>query len=283
MQQPDNCIIVIFGGSGDLTKRKLVPALFNLSRHKLMPQKFVILALGRKEFTDVAFRRSMKEGIINFTKTQSDKKKDIDSFLKFVHYQNLDVSKQEDFANLSSRLNELDKVYQTKNNILFYLAMPPVTFIQIAQNLKKQNLHLQNNGSGWKRIVFEKPFGHDLDSAQKLNSGIQKIFQEDQILRIDHYLGKETVQNVCAFRFSNIIFESLWNRNYIHHIEITASEKIGVEDRGGYYDKAGALRDMVQNHLLQIATVIAMEPPIRFDSPSLHNEKIKVFKTLRQT
>jgi len=224
----------------------------------------------------------MKEGIINFTTTQSEDIQNIDTFLQLVNYQNLDVSGSGDFAKLSIKLNELDKVNHTHNNYLYYLAMPPGTFIQIAEILKQQNLHTQNNDRGWRRIVFEKPFGHDLESARRLNSGIQNIFNEDQIYRIDHYLGKETVQNVCAFRFSNIIFESLWNRNHIHHIEITASEKIGVENRGGYYDHAGALRDMVQNHLLQIAAVIAMEPPVRFDSPSLHNEKIKVFKALRQ-
>jgi glucose-6-phosphate 1-dehydrogenase len=246
-----------------------------------MPHKFAILALGRKKFTTESFRESMRKGISEIASHPVGGSERMVTFMQNLYYLNLDVSDPDDFSSLATRLSELDKMYHTEGNILFYLAMPPGTFIQITKNLKKQNLHLQKNKSSWRRIVFEKPFGHNLDSARKLNSEIQTIFNEDQIYRIDHYLGKETVQNVCAFRFSNTIFEALWNRNHIHHIQITASEKIGVGDRGGYYDHAGAMRDMVQNHLLQIAAVIAMEPPVKFDSPSLHNEKIKVFKALR--
>ncbi len=281
MQQPENCNLVIFGGSGDLTRRKLVPALYNLYCQDLMPQKFAILALGRKIFSDDAFQERMIAGIKEFTKVESGKEKCLSEFIQNVHYQNIDVSEPEHFAKLKERLKSIDLKKQIDGKYLFYLAMPPGTFVQIANNLKKQGLNKQKNDNDWKRIILEKPFGHDLNSARKLNQELLKIFSEDQIYRIDHYLGKETVQNILAFRFANVIFESLWNQKYIHHIEITASEKIGVEERGGYYDQAGALRDMVQNHLLQLAAVIAMEPPSHFESNAIHNEKAKIFQALR--
>jgi glucose-6-phosphate 1-dehydrogenase len=281
MRKANDCIIVIFGGSGDLTRRKLIPALYQLYCQNLMPEKFFIIALGRKTFPNNTFRERMSENLTDSGKKDPSKKKLLKGFLQTIHYQNLDSSESTDYLKLKKYLDDIVKIHQIPLKVLFYLAVPPDNFTLITKNLAAQGLNIQQNEGEWKRIILEKPFGHDLNSAQTLNQALFKLFNEDQIYRIDHYLGKETVQNILAFRFSNAIFESLWNRNSIHHIEITASENIGVGERGAYYDQAGALRDMIQNHLLQIVAIIAAEPPTHFDAGALHNEKVKIFNTIR--
>jgi len=281
MKKPENCCIVIFGASGDLNQRKLMPSLFELYHKNLLPEKFAILGIGRTQYADESFRGKMFETVHTYSQKQPVNSKILHDFLKNIHYHNLDANNSDDYAKLKGRLMEIDKRIQADGNYIYYLATSPNLFEVVAQNLGQYGLHQQDNGKSWKRIILEKPIGYDLPSARALNSHMQQIFQEDQIYRIDHYLAKETVQNILAFRFANGIFEPLWNRNYIHHLEITAAEHIGVEDRGGYYDGVGALRDMVQNHLLQIVSTIAMEPPSKFEATALRNEKIKVFQSLR--
>lgn len=280
MQKPEKCIITIFGASGDLTKRKLMPSLFDLFQKKLMPEKFAIVGLGRTSFTDDAFRDKMYNDVITFSKIEAKEQEALKVFLKNIHYLRMDINNADDYTKLKARLEELDRHVESGGNNIYYVATSPKFFELVSRNLGAQGLQKQGGGHGWKRIVIEKPFGYDLDSARKLNSHLQEIFHEDQIYRIDHYLGKETVQNILAFRFANGIFEPLWNRNFIHHVEITGVENIGVEDRGGYYDSSGALRDMVQNHLLQVLSIIAMEPPSKFEATALRNEKVKVFQSL---
>ncbi len=280
MEKPNNCILVIFGASGDLTKRKLMPALYDLFRRDLLPEKFGILGVSRTSFSDESFREKMLEDVKEFCEKQPVESDSLNSFLSHLYYQCTDTKDKEDYANLKSRLDELHKALETENNVIYYLAVPPSLYESISKNLGDQGLNKQGEESGWKRIIVEKPFGYDLDSARQLNLNMQKHFKEEQIYRIDHYLGKETVQNVLAFRFANGIFEPLWNRNYVHHVEVTAAESVGVENRGRYYDKSGAMRDMVQNHLLQVVGMIAMEPPALFNDEAVRNESIKVFQAL---
>jgi len=280
MQKPENCIITIFGASGDLTKRKLMPSLFDLYQKKLLPEKFAIIGLGRTPFTDEAFREKMYNDVKTFAKIEAEKQRVLKVFLENIHYLPMDINNADDYSKLKARLEELDSRVESGGNYIYYVATSPKFFELVSRHLGMQGLQKQGGGTGWKRIVIEKPFGYDLDSARKLNAHLQEIFIEDQIYRIDHYLGKETVQNILAFRFANGIFEPLWNRNFIHHVEITGVENIGVEDRGGYYDSSGALRDMVQNHLLQVLSIIAMEPPSKFEATALRNEKVKVFQSL---
>ncbi len=277
---PDNCIIIIFGASGDLTKRKLIPAIYDLYRQKLMPQDFVILGVGRTNYNDESFRQKMLDDVDKFCKRKTVDRDILKDFIRKLYYQCLDTKSTGDYVELKEKLYILDKDHRINGNYLYYLATPPSLYKIIADNLGTYKLQVQNNKSGWKRIVVEKPFGYDLYSAIQLNKDLQVIFSEDQIYRIDHYLGKETVQNTLAFRFANGIFEPLWNRNYIHHVEVTAAEHIGIETRGGYYDQSGALRDMVQNHLLQVVGLIAMESPPVFNADAVRNETVKVFQSL---
>jgi glucose-6-phosphate 1-dehydrogenase len=280
MEKPENCVIVIFGASGDLTKRKLMPALFNLFQNKLLPDNFAVLGIGQTAHTDESFRDKMTESINTFLKSERVEKDYLADFLKHLYYQSMDSTAMASYPLLKQRLVQIDQQVQANGNYIYYLATFPEHFEIIARHLGQQGLQKQGKGFGWKRIVFEKPFGYDLSSAQILNRRVQQIFHEEYIYRIDHYLGKETVQNILAFRFANGIFEPLWNRNYIHHVELTAAEDIGVENRGRYYEKAGALRDMVQNHLLQLMAIIAMEPPAKFEATTIRNEKVKVFQSL---
>ncbi|MCA9734735.1 glucose-6-phosphate dehydrogenase [candidate division KSB1 bacterium] len=275
MQLPDSFTLVIFGGSGDLTERKLIPAMHSLYKDKLLPEKFTILGLGRKQFMDESYRDQMV--IENAAIGVKDEK--CQTFAQHLFYQQFDMGDSEDYNKLSRRLKSLDQEFQLDGNYLYYLATPPDFFTTVTAMLQEHNLHKSDNS--WRRVIIEKPFGHDLKSALELNKHLTNIFAEEQIYRIDHYLGKETVQNILALRFANGIFEPLWNRNFIHHIEITASENIGVEDRGGYYDGAGAMRDMVQNHLLQIAATVAMEPPSLFEPKPVRDEKAKVLQSIR--
>ena len=281
MKLPDNCTLVIFGASGDLTQRKLVPALFDLYQQNVLPKQFAVLGVSRTTFSDEAFQKRMIEGVKLYSKRKPVEMKLLRVFSKRLYYQSINTNDGAEYEKVKARLSEIDRELKTGENYIFYVSTPPSMYGIIPQHLGAQGLQHQGNGDGWKRIIIEKPFGYNLDSARALNAKIQQIFQGCQIYRIDHYLGKETVQNMLAFRFSNGIFEPLWNQNFIHHVEVTAAESIGVENRGGYYDECGALRDMVQNHLLQVLGTIAMEPPASFDADGVRNETVKVFQSLR--
>ncbi len=268
----DPQVFVIFGASGDLTQRKLVPALYELYKGRFLPEKFAVLGVSRTSLSDDDFR---KEVFLENPHLEGDKD---EGFAKLLYYEAIDTLKQEDYAKVRQRLAGIDEERQTGGNYIFYLSVPPSMYAKIPAFLAAEGL---NNSAGWKRLIIEKPFGYDRSSAVELNQQLQQYFNENQIYRIDHYLGKETVQNLLVTRFANGIFEPLWNRNYVHHIEITASEDIGVEKRGGYYDHSGALRDMVQNHLLQLVAHVAMEPPTTADAVSIRNEKLKLFQSIR--
>lgn len=275
--------LIIFGASGDLTYRKLIPAVFHIYEKGLLPKNFFVLGVGRTELTDSDFRNKMKEGILKFVKNLKEEisENKIDFFLNKLYYQPIDTSNSEDFNKLKLRINDLNDECETKNNFLFYLSIPPSLYSSIANDLANVGLNKPPKES-FRRLIIEKPFGVDYKTAEELNKALLKNYKEDQIYRIDHYMGKETVQNIFVTRFANGIFEPLWNRNYIDYVEITSSENIGVENRGGYYDNAGAMRDMFQNHLLQLIAIVAMEPPVTLDSESIRNEKMKVFEALRK-
>lgn len=272
-------VLVIFGASGDLTYRKLIPAVFDLYMQNLLPENFEVLGVSRSELSDNDFRTKMEEGIKQFAHFREKAGKKLHDFNKKLHYLSIRTKESEDYIKLKKKLLEIDSEKNTKGNYIFYLSTPPSLYEVIPRFLSEQGLN--DGGKYFRRLIVEKPFGVDLSSAIDLNKSLLKDFKEEQIYRIDHYLGKETVQNVLVTRFSNGIYEPLWNRNYIQHIEITASESIGVENRGGYYDHSGALKDMVQNHLLQLVTLVAMEPPTEISAAAIRNEKLKVFQSLR--
>jgi len=277
MNKNDNHIYVIFGASGDLTKKKLVPAIYSLFVQKLLPANFVLLGVSRTEFSDDEFRTSMKSTIKEYKEIDDDSK--IDEFIQKISYTSISFDETNTYHELNKKIVELRKNNHIDGNTIFYLSTPPSLYGVIPQHLASVGLNKQNDG--WKRLIIEKPFGYDLDSAIKLKDQLLKDWKEGQIFRIDHYLGKETVQNLLVTRFSNGIFEPLWNRNYIHHVEITSAESIGVEKRGGYYESSGALRDMVQNHLLQIVGLTSMESPSSLEPIAIRNEILKVFQSLR--
>ena len=280
MKKTDNQLLVIFGASGDLTARKLVPSLFNLYVARQLPENFVVLGASRSDMTDNEFRNKVVlESKYLKPKLEDLKENYISGFSNKFFYEDLGGTYDTHYGRLRKRIEDLNNKYQTDGNIIYYLSTPPTLYQTIAKNLSDVGLNTQNNG--WKRLIVEKPFGYSLATAKELNIGLQQYFTEPQIYRIDHYLGKETVQNLLVTRFSNTIFEPLWNRNYIHHVEITNAESVGVEKRGGYYDKSGALRDMFQNHLLQIVSLIVMEPPISNEAEEIRNEKVKALKALR--
>ena len=281
MAQENNCIIVIFGASGDLTKRKLMPAIYALYRQGLMPKNFAILGTSRSQYSDEDFRKKIIGDIKTYAKLKRAEQKKLVPFSKHLYYQALDATDLFHYDNLKVKLSEIDKKLKIGGNYIYYLSTSPSLYTSIAKNLGKKGLQVEGKNSSWRRIIVEKPFGRDLESAKALNRDLQSIFVEDQIYRIDHYLGKETVQDIFALRFANGIFEPLWNRNYVSHIEITAAESIGVEERGGYYDHYGAMRDMVQNHLLQVLGTITIEPPSFFNATDVRNESVKVFESLR--
>jgi glucose-6-phosphate 1-dehydrogenase len=279
MKKPDNAILIIFGASGDLTSRKIIPALYSLKVQNILPENFIILGVSRTKFSVETFRDMMRKGIESFAEEKELNEDYLNSFLDQIFYSSIDINSTDDYQKLKNILFEIDQKYSTKGNYLFYFALPPDISEVIAGKLGIAGLNSQSEG--FRRIIVEKPFGHDLESSRTLDKKLLEFFNESQIFRIDHYLGKETVQNLLVTRFSNGIFEPLWNRNYIHHVEITSAENIGVEDRGKYYDSSGALRDMVQNHLMQLAGFTAMEPPSSLDSNSIRNEILKVFQSLR--
>jgi len=281
MDKPDSCVVVIFGASGDLTKRKLMPALFALFKQGLLSDEFAILGTSRSPYSDDDYREKMREDIKTYGRAKGNDKKNLDSFVKHAYYLSMDASHPDEYKKLKSKLSVIDKEQGTKENYIYYMSTSPSLYKTIAENLGGKGLQAEGNGNGWKRIIVEKPFGRDLQSAKSLNAYLQKIFHEDQIYRIDHYLGKETVQDIFALRFANGIFEPVWNHNYIERVEVTAAESIGVEQRGGYYDYYGALRDMVQNHLLQVLGTVTIEPPAKFEATSVRNETLKIFQSLR--
>lgn len=275
-RKPENQVLVIFGASGDLTKRKLIPAVYDLFCRGYLPDHYAILGIGRSNYSDESFRASV---VVNNRHIRKKDKKDTQAFAQLVHYQALDTASAEDYQKLDRKLAAIYSGHDIPQNLIFYLSTPPSLYGTIAAHLALQGLNLEDRG--WKRLVVEKPFGYDLASAKSLNREILDFFFEDQIYRIDHYLGKETVQNLLVTRFANTIFEPLWNRNYIHRVEISSAESVGVENRGGYYDGAGALRDMVQNHLLQLVSIIAMEPPAKIEANAIRNEKVKLLQSMR--
>ncbi|TLS37949.1 glucose-6-phosphate dehydrogenase [Pseudalkalibacillus caeni] len=269
-------VIVIFGATGDLAKRKLYPSIYNLYEKGHLTDDFAVVGVARRQLSNEEFRNNVKDSIYENSSKAADSKED--SFVKHFFYQPFDVTNDESYQALKSMLENLDQQFSIPGNRIFYLAMAPEFFGTIALNLEAEGL---TQTDGWKRLVIEKPFGHNLPSAKKLNEEIRQVFSEDEIYRIDHYLGKEMVQNIEVIRFANALFEPLWNNRYISNIQITSSETVGVETRGGYYEKSGALRDMVQNHILQMVALLAMEPPIKLTTEDIRNEKIKVFRSLR--
>ncbi|MCB0119925.1 MAG: glucose-6-phosphate dehydrogenase [Anaerolineales bacterium] len=268
--------IIIFGASGDLTQRKLIPSLFNLFRKRRTPKKFQIVGFGGTVFTDDQFREHLYKGMKQFAEYEFTDE-DWNIFAPNLHYHPGKYTETGDFAKLGEALTKLEN--NDNANRLFYMALPPTLFPAIIDNLNATN-QLHENG-GWRRVVLEKPFGTDLASAIELNKQVHKALNENQIYRIDHYLGKETVQNILFTRFANTIFEPIWNRNYIDHVQITVAEKVGLEHRAGFYDGVGVLRDMFQNHLLQLLTLVAMEPPASFSASHLRNEKVKVLSAIQ--
>ena len=273
-------ILVIFGSNGDLAKRKLLPAIFSLFLDQLLPDNFAVIGAGSQEKDEVAYRNDVLESLKTFSpKKLNDNPGKVDEFLQKVYYKKVHNQAVKDFGILSKYVQKISEKLSIKQNIVYYFSIPPFLYEVVAANLEKYGMNKQENG--WKRIIVEKPFGYSYDTAVDLDNKLHAGFQEEQIYRIDHYLGKETVQNIMVTRFSNGFFEPIWNRKYVDRVEITASERIGVGSRGGYYDTSGAMRDMIQNHLLQVLAIVAMEPPAVFDSDSIRNETVKVLHALR--
>jgi glucose-6-phosphate 1-dehydrogenase len=278
-QLGDPCIMVIFGASGDLTKRKLIPALYNLAREEYLPREFALVGIARSPMSSEQFRDKITEDMHSLYAN------DLDGdtwreFVKRLHYHSGSGTDQSTYLELKDLLARIDSDYGTGGNYFYYLATSPDLFSPIVKQLGSAGLAQEENDR-WRRIIIEKPFGHDLDSARALNRELREVLRENQIYRIDHYLGKETVQNLLVFRFGNGIFEPVWNRNYIDHVQITAAENMGVEGRGAYYEGAGALRDMVPNHILQLITLTAMEPPISFAADAVRNEQAKILHAIQ--
>jgi glucose-6-phosphate 1-dehydrogenase len=281
---PDPCIVVIFGASGDLTKRKLLPALYHLDQSGLLPKDFAVVGVARRPL-EQSFAPDMRDGIISGGGVETSDPK-LAPFVDRIQYHAMNFDDASGYDALKSLLVELDKKFGTKGNRLFYLATAPEYFSDIINYLGEHGMakpeeSADGGSKTWVRTIIEKPFGHDLESAKALNNEVNKVFDEDQIFRIDHYLGKETVQNILVFRFANGIFENVWNRNYIDHVEITAAESIGIEGRGPFYETAGALRDVVQNHVMELLSFVAMEPPVSFEASAVRAEKVKVWKAIQ--
>ena len=273
------CVMTICGATGDLTKRKLIPALCNLAQEKLLPEQFAIVGFSVDDFTTESFRQNLVQETPKFAASPIDTKF-LDSMCERIYYVKGDFQDPDAYQRLEQQIAETDKKYNALGNRLFYLAVAPRFFSMIVKMLGLCGLSKEENGR-WVRVIVEKPFGHDLASAKQLNQELKQVLTERQIYRIDHYLGKETVQNVMVFRFSNNIIEPLWNRNYVDHVQITAAETVGLEHRGGFYETAGALRDMVPNHLFQLLTMTAMEPPISFDADEVRNKQAEVLHAIQ--
>jgi glucose-6-phosphate 1-dehydrogenase len=276
---PNPAIIVILGATGDLTWRKLIPALYNLYLDKMLPDHFAVLAVSRQTMSESAFLKHLHEGVDKISRRGKSKKNEWENFSKCISYQSGALNVSSTYSVIEKQIKKLEKLWKVTANRIFYLAVPPGFFEEIAMKIGSSGLAGNRLQS---RIIIEKPFGHDLESAKHLNDLLHTIFNESQIYRIDHYLGKETVQNILAFRFANAMFEPTWNRNYIESVQITVAEQLGVENRGNYYETAGALRDMIQNHLLQLLCLIAMEPPVSFEADEVRNRKVDVLNALRK-
>jgi glucose-6-phosphate 1-dehydrogenase len=273
------CAMVIFGASGDLTKRKLIPALHNLATNHLLPEDFAVIGVSRTEMSDDELRNRIRDEMKEFATGELEDQV-VEWLIPRLSYVAGDFHDPATFEKLRERLNEADEKWKTQGCYLFYLAVPPSQFAPVVQQLGERDLVTERDGK-WRRVVIEKPFGHDLESARALNRDILKVLDERQIYRIDHYLGKETVQNILAFRFANGIFEPIWNRRYVDHVQITVAETVGVEGRGSYYEEAGALRDMVQNHMFQLLALTAMEPPTSFAPDTVRDERVKVLCAIK--
>jgi glucose-6-phosphate 1-dehydrogenase len=275
----DPCVMVIFGAAGDLTRRKLIPALYNLANEQLLSREFAIIGMARAAMTTEQFRDRMSQDIKEFATGPVDS--DLwEWFVRRMYYVQGDFKDPNAYQRLQETLQKVDKDHNTHGNFFFYLATSPDYFGLIIEQLGNLKLMVEENNH-WRRVIVEKPFGHDLESAKALNQQIRKVVSEKQIYRIDHYLGKETVQNILAFRFANGIFEPIWNRRYIDHVQISVAEVVGVESRGGYYDQSGALRDMVPNHIMQLITLTAMEPPISFRADAVRDEQAKILHAIQ--
>lgn len=278
-ERSDPCTIVIMGATGDLTSRKLIPALFHLYLNDGLPEPFQIVGCGRTKMNDFEFRNKMKAALKTTTRLDQGR---WSAFASALYYRSIDYKSLESYHNLADSLRELDQKNNTRGNRIFYIALPPTLYKPVAQMTGQAGLSAEmSNGNGWSRIVIEKPFGSDLQTAVDLDLCLHEYYKEHQIFRIDHYLAKETVQNILMFRFANSLFEPIWNRRYIDYVSILATETLGVEHRAGYYEQSGVLRDMFQNHMMQLLALTAMEPPSRFEADLVRDEKTKVFRALR--
>jgi glucose-6-phosphate 1-dehydrogenase len=277
---PDPCAFVLFGATGDLAHRKVMPALYQLWRTNLLPAEFSLVAVARRPYTDEAFVAEVRASLEAYSRVQPIEEAAWAELAKRITYQQLDFGDDAGFDRLRDRLDALDAERGTAGNRLFYLATQPSQVTEIVRQLGRVGLDHELRGSGWRRVVIEKPFGRDFESARHLNHEVSKVFRESQVYRIDHYLGKETVRNLLVFRFGNGIFEPVWNRSYVDHVQITVAESIGVESRGAFYEETGASRDILQNHLLQLMTLVAMEPPSSFHADALRDQKLQVLRAV---
>src|SRR5512146_131858 len=287
-QVPQACSLVIFGASGDLTRRKLFPALYALAHDQFLPERFAVIGFARRELSHEAFRAEMRAAVDQFSRLRPVQPEIWDRLAGGIYYVQAAFEDPTGYETLGKQLAEVEARYGTCGNRMYYLATPPASYPTVVARLGAAKLVSEPwpelsspDWPCWSRVIVEKPFGRDLTTATALNTEIHKVFHETQVYRIDHYLGKETVQNILTFRFGNSIFEPLWNRRYVDHVQVLVAEDLGVEGRGGYYDSAGAVRDMVQNHMLQLLSLIAMEPPATFDAEAVRDEKVKVLRAIR--
>lgn len=279
-KQVDRCVMVIFGATGDLTKRKLFPALYFLALEGFLPDNFAVIGVGRQELSTTSFKKQIIADLKKFVGKDVDAKL-VKWFEDRIYYTGGDFDEDKAlFSDIKDILEKASKSHDIPPNYFYYMAIPPFLFANVAEKIVKYGLGKETEGY-WRRFIFEKPFGRDLESAKKLNAELLDILSEDQIYRIDHYLGKETVQNILVFRFGNSIFEPIWNRNYVDHVQITVAENLGIEQRGGYYDTAGALRDMIPNHIFQLITLMAMEPPVSFEADAVRDEQAKILQAIQ--